>query len=566
MAVNVQQIPLKIVGGNHFGRYPKISVEQTFNMIISDNALVDYAGYKNQALIAADAKGRSIHTSTIGGFMIAVVGSQVFKIEKNAFGVVAASFIPGGNLATSTGDVFIAENNNSEIAITDYVNIYIYNYSTETFKTSGIDFTLNYTFKLSPGFITFQNTRFIVAAAGTNNWVLSAANNGTSWPADAQHVGQLQTKPDTVQAAIPFPGRGNQLFVFGSTIAESWNDVGAALFPYQRNSSFNVDYGCINPSTLAYQDNYVVWIAISEEAGPVLMYSTGGDVHEISTDGIDYQLSLLKAPQDCTAFLVKLDGHLIYHFTFKTDNLTYLYDFNTKEFFTATDEFLNYHIARKIVFFENKYYFVSFNDGNLYEFGTQITNFQYSDTHIAEMPRIRICPPIRLPTQNWFIPRSLYFTVENGQPNTITFNEVEVMITEDLGIPMLDEFGVAEMIDEDALTTKVMTTVEIDMISEDTEAFMVEEIDGTTIMILDYYTDEVTATNIQSNMAIDLAISRDGGENFSSSVRYNMNPTGQRRSRILFTRLGGANDFTPMIQFWGLSRYVAFDGVVEAYT
>lgn len=533
MPQEVQQIPLKVVGGNHFGRYPKISKEETFNMIISDSALVEYAGYKNVLHLTDIKTGRGIHTSLIGDFMIAVVGSQVFKIIIDGFGNLASFLIPGGNLSTSEGDVFIAENNNKEIGITDGVHIYIYNYATETFKTSGIDFPINYTFTFAPGFISFQNGRFNVAALGTNNWVLSDINQGTSWPADAQHIGELQTKPDTVQAALPFPGRGNQLFLFGSSVVESWTDVGAALFPYQRNSSFNIDYGCINASTIAFQDEFVVWIGISEEAGPVLMYSTGGAIKEISTDGIDYQLSLLKNPEDCTGFLIKLDGHLIYQFTFRSDNLSYIYDFNSREFFTVTDENLNYHIARKVVFFNNQYYFVSYNDGNLYEIGTQFTNYQYSDTHIAEIPRMRICPPIRLPNQNWFIVRSLYFTVENGQPNFFTnTNPVTFMITEDSASTL--------MITEDPTNNLMITE---DSNPEGDQAF-----------------DAI------SNMAIDLIISRDGAETFNSAIRYNMNPTGQRRSRIIYYRLGAANDFTPMIQFWGLSRFVAFDGVVEAYT
>lgn len=532
MPQQVQQIPLKVVGGNHFGRYPKISVEQTFNMLISDGALVEYAGYQNVLQITQGTKGRSIHTSLIGGFMIAVIGAQVFKIEEDMLGNLTAIFVPGGNLATSTGEVYIAENNNSEIAITDGIHIYVYNYANETFKVSGIDFTASYAeFSFSPGYITFQNTRFIVAANGTTSWVLSGPNDGTSWPDDAQHIGQLQSKPDRVQAALPFPGRGNQLFLFGSSVAESWTDIGAALFPYQRNSSFNIDYGCINPATIAFQDEFVVWIGISEEAGPVLMYSTGGAVKEISTDGIDYQLSLLKNPQDSSGFLIKLDGHLIYQFTFKSDNLTYFYDFTSKEFFTATDENLNYHIARKVVFFDNKYYFVSYNDGNLYEFGTQFTNYNYSPTNIREIPRMRICPPIRLPSQNWFVPRSLYFTVENGQPNFFT------NITP-------DEF----------------------MITEDTGAFMITEDTG-AIMITEDSNDEGDQQfNAISNMAIDLSISRDGGETFNNAIRYNMNPTGVRRSRIIYYRLGISNDFTAMIQFWGLSRFVAMDGVVECYT
>lgn len=495
MPAQVQQVPLKIVGGNLFGRYGKLSDEQTFNMIVSDNGLVDYAGYAAVAQMTSTTKGRGIHTSSIGNFMLAVVGGQAYRINTN----LVPLFI--GNLATNKGDVSIAENNNREIVITDGINIYVYNYFDSSFKISGVDFMFSYTFTFNPGYITFQNTRFLVAANGTNNWVLSASNDATTWPADASHVGELQTKPDTVQAAIPFPGRGNLMFLLGKTVTESWTDTGAALFPYQRSSSFNVDYGCLNPNSIAWQDNYIVWLGQSEESGIVLLYTTGGETKQISTDGIDFVLSQLKNPQDCTGFMVKIDGHLMYHFTFNTDNLSYLYDFNTKMFFTVTDEFSNYFIARQVVFFNNDYYFVSFNDGKLYRMGTQYTNYTYSlpnaDVLIQkEIPRIRICPPVRLPSQNYFIARSASFTIENGQPNTITF----------------------------------------------------------------------TNNIVDTNMAIDLLLSYDGGTTFGSSYRYNLNFTGKRKSKLIYYRLGQANDMTPQIQFWGSKRFIAFDGVIECHS
>ena len=66
--------------------------------------------------------------------MIAVVENQVFAIGLGLnFGVV-------GQLQTSTGDVYIAENNNGEIGIVDGVILYVYNYLTGTFKVSGTDF------------------------------------------------------------------------------------------------------------------------------------------------------------------------------------------------------------------------------------------------------------------------------------------------------------------------------------------------------------------------------------------------------------------------------------------
>lgn len=523
----ILEVPLRIVGGNKYGRYKKISTEQTFNMIVSDDWLVDYAGY---AFILAltnnlKAEGRGIHSSVINNLMIVVVDDGVFSIKSTPIGLIP-SFV--GHLSTSVGEVYISENNGTptkgnQIALSDGANIYIYNTSSsptiQPFVIVPIDFT--------PGFLSFQNSRFIVASVGTNEWRLSDVdvNGNITFPEDSQHIGLLQTKPDTVQAAVPMPGRGNMLFLFGTTVGEQWNDVGAALFPYQKTTSFNLDYGCINPNSIAYQGTYIVWIGVNEEAGLVVMYTTGGDIKEVSTDGIDYLFSTLKNPQDCSGFLVKVDGHLFYQFTFKSDNISLILDLTTETFFTVTDENLNYHIARKIVYFNNTYYFVSYNDGNLYEFGTKYTNYKYQTGLPREMPRIRYCPTVRLPNQRPFIAKSLGFTIEQGQINPETTIVSEYMITENTDSHMLTENGLNLMITEGFDHPAMLTY----------------------------------------NMAVDLSISRDGGETFSSEYRQYMNPTGQRKSRFIYQRLGRANEFTPQLQFIGNQRFVCNDGILEIY-
>lgn len=519
-----EQIPLKIVGGTKFGRYPKISQEQTWNMLVSDNALVDYAGYINRASIAPGLKGRGLYSSTIANKMFAVIGNVVYSIDKN----LAKTFI--GTIATSSGDIFIAENNKSQIAITDKVNIYVYNYLDFTFQTvTGLSLTAIFGFDVSPGHISFQNGRFILSCLGTTSWILSAFNDGTMWVNAANNVGSLQTKPDTVQAVIPFPGKGNLIFVFGSSVVEPWIDVGAALFPYQKNTSFNIDYGCLNAASIDALGDYIVWLGANEQSGPVIMLSDGNTLKEISTDGIDFKFSLLKNPNDCSGFFMKLDGHLIYQFTFKTDNLSYIYDFTSQQFFNVSDENLNYHVARRVVFFNNKYYFVSFNDGNLYEFGTEYTNYQYDINNVKQIPRFRIPPPLRFQDQTYRIINSLSFTVENGQPNQITKkifgNNQHLIITAEDNTWITSEDGHPIGADQSTYLT------EIDIASE----------------------------------AIDLSISRDGGETFNNQIRQNMNPSGVRKSRLIFQRLGIANDTTAMIQFWGFGRFVAFDGIVEVY-
>ena len=102
---------LEIVGSTRFGRYPKISTEETYNMIISDGFLVDYAGYSALLELVAGGVGRAAYTSTAANFIVAVVSEKVFII------IPGLSSQQVGSLLTATGDVFIAENNNKEIAI-----------------------------------------------------------------------------------------------------------------------------------------------------------------------------------------------------------------------------------------------------------------------------------------------------------------------------------------------------------------------------------------------------------------------------------------------------------------
>lgn len=414
---NHQTVPFKMVGSTVFGRYPKISVEQTFNMIISDDWLVPYAGYQNVLEISPSGKGRGIFVSTRLNKLIVVVDNIVYTVD------TSLNLTQIGLLSTFSGDVFIDENQNNQIGICDKQNIYIYNYITTTFTTVTLNFT--------PGYIYFQDGYFIApdisSIVGSAKWRLSALNDGTNWPLSPQTEGLFQTKPDQVVACVAFPSKENLLFVMGRIVTELWYDTGGALFPYQRSSSVNIDYGCLNPATIAVGDRFVVWLAANEKSGPVIMYSEGGNTVQISNDGINFKLAELNHPEISYGFLFKQDGHLLYQITFPdpSDNLTYTYDFSTQKFFTLTNQTMDFHIAKKVAFFNNTYYFVSLIDGNLYELDTKFTNYDYSNNVIYEIPRTRVCETVRMPDTSPFITQNLNFVVEQGEsvtPGRIDFN------------------------------------------------------------------------------------------------------------------------------------------------
>ena len=398
---DLQELPLPIVGSTKFGRYPIVSNEETLNMIISDGFLVPFAGYSIKVSTPGD-EGRGLYTSNIHGIMVAVINDRVYEVTADPDGTLFYSEV--GQLNTTNGVVYIDENINNQIAICDLEDLWLYNPIAATFTQVSISFM--------PGYITYQDTRFIAPALGSANWRLSDPSDGATW--DAANASSIQTKPDNVVATLRMPGRGNTLLVFGENVTELWQDVGAQLFPYQRLSSMNIDYGCLNAATIANNTNYVVWLGANEKSGPTIMYTEGNDIQRISTDGIDFQLAQLQYPANAYAFFFRQDGHDIYQITWPYDNVTYAYDFNTKSFFTITDHNQNYHPATRIAFFNDTYYFVSNSDGNIYEMSTKYTNYETSVGVFSDIPRVRVCPNIRLPNGARFSAVYTTILIEQG--------------------------------------------------------------------------------------------------------------------------------------------------------
>lgn len=411
-------LPLNIVGGSAFGRYAKISTEQTFNMMISDNALVPYPGYKKKVALNGGV-GREIYGSTKYKHLIAVVDNNVFTIDPN-FAVAKV-----GELETFSGQVYIAENANQQIGIADGLNLYTFNYGSNTFTQASIDFL--------PGFLAYQDGYGIAASKNTNQWRLSAPNNFDSWPDDAPNVGALQSKVDNVMATVPFT---RSLMVFGKIVTEQWYDTGGQLFPYQRNNFYNIDYGTINASSIAtgaiqqqgqQLTPIIAWVGINEKSGPAIMYSMGGEPMQASFDGLNYRLEQLTAPEDVYGFMFKEAGHVIYQVTWPTDNYSIAVDFTVQKFYTLTDEKLNYHIAKRVAYFNNAYYFLSFNDGDLYQVSSQFNTYNG-----AEIPRIRIPAPLRLPDSSRFVLNNVTLTMEQGDFDAP--QRVDLSLSDDGGI------------------------------------------------------------------------------------------------------------------------------------
>lgn len=530
-AARYKDLPLKMVGGTRFGRYSKISSEQTWNMIISDGWNVPFAGYKNVISIDPKGQGRAIYASTKNNKMFAVINSNVYIISPGLTYTVAI-----GNLATTAGnDCFIAENNNGIVLFSDFEYLYSYSYATNVLT----QLTSTKLVISSPGYITFQNGRFIVPDTSTNLWYISGVGD-TTFSATSQFQGALQTKPDTCQAIIRFPGKGNLLLVMGNVVTEQWQDIGAQLFPYQRTPYSNIDYGCLNPASIDENEDIACWVAGNEKSGAFIMFTDGNGVKRISNDGIDFKLANLIDPTNVYGYLFRQDGHLIYVATWPTDGISYAYDFNTQEFSTLSNENLNAYIAKDVVYFNGNYYFVSTIDGNIYQMSSNFYTYDYGNGNVFEIPRIRIPPPIRMPDQSRFITGYMGFTIEQGQ-FSYDYRDTRSLLSDEQLNPITTQGGQPSLVplaypNQNQYTQR-----------------------GAQQYIGNGY-------NFRTNVPrVDLSLSKDGGRNYSNNVSLNMRPEGKRQNRLMWWRLGASNDLIPQYRFYGLNRFVMTDGIAGVY-
>lgn len=443
------------------------------------------------------------------------------------------------------------------------------------------DFLITEPLDFTPAYVFFHDGRFVVPSnrAGgqqISQWRLSnpilvtgATASIITFPNTQQFVGGFQTKPDLPVAGSRLPGRGQNIFIMGSEVTEPWVDLGLAKFPYQKQTSFNIDFGCINASTVSTLNNLVVWLGGNERTGPVIMYTTGQDVKKISTDGIDFLFERLNSPSECYGFTYMQSGHLFYVITFfdPSDNLTLAYDFNTDKFYNLSDENLDYFIAKKVVYFNEKYYFISINDGDIYELNSDFTTYTYRDNVVEEIPRARILPTYL--TQDgvgqvfnnvWFVMEQGIDSQYTGQGNNIASINVTAGGTDYTECTVLIEGDGSAAHATATIVAGVVTSITVN-----NPGF------GYTWAVVTLIGDGTGAeASVLLNVAdyipqVNISVSYDGGYSWSNFDKMAVNTYGKFKNRFYYDGLGYGNEFTLQFRMYMKSRFVCKNGMMSFY-
>lgn len=523
-------VQVDVVGSSTFGVDPKISPAKTYNMIVSNGALVGNMGFKKSIELLSDenqrVEGRGIFRSIRGLIAIVVVNKQVWRLANNN----GASLV--GEIDTSSGPVFIDENLSGQICIVDGLDAYIYNRITNSFtkQSLGAD--------LVPNYVVFHDTYFLFGNA-------DVSGNGAKWFAYSFDTDStikevfelaLQTKPDYARAVVRLPGLGNNVLVMGESVSEIHTAVGG-LQGYQRVSTKNIDYGVLNVETIAFSDRFVVWLATNQSAEPVIATFNGQEFQTLSSDGINNLLRSIQNPRKSSGMMYKVYGHLIYQITFydSRDDISLIYDFTEQKFYHISDYDLTFHPARQFIYAREKYFFISLKNGSIYESSTDLISYdenlvnEGSSSYLEHLnhiiPRQRVCSSIRTDGSRFRCRRMLLILkqgsdVRNSELKYLTGCS-EKIVTIDTG--------------EDIVT--IQGGEAIVTISSD--------------KCLPY------------RPAVDLAVSKDGGETYSAYVRRDMRFLGFRQNEMTWEQLGICNEFTPKFKFWGYDNFVILGATLE---
>lgn len=399
-------IDLQIVGSTKYGRDPKISLENTYNMYVADNALVSYSGYKTVKTILGQ-ESRGIYASVKNNIMLHVIDGNVYRVNSSL------SYDKVGNLDTRTGPVFMTENN-TQFCFSDLDEIYTYEVGGVVQKATIQPGTTDDPFVA--GYMDYQDNYFLCPNRLNNVWNISHLGNGNNWTAIDSSNGLTYssifgTKPDVMQAVVAF---NRQIFVMAKTGTEVWKDVGNTLFPYVRDNSISIDHGCASIESIAEGFGYVIWVSNNNYSKASIIYSNGGPPIPLQNDGIEIVVQSLEHPESSTGFLFKEGDHIFYQVTFYQDNLTLLYDFTTDRFYTLSDENYNHHIARKLVIFNNKSYFIGLPKKGISQVGLYEMNPKYSTYDGKYIPQFRVVPPVRKPDASRFRMNQAIITMQQG--------------------------------------------------------------------------------------------------------------------------------------------------------
>lgn len=256
----------------------------------------------------------------LDGVTYVVAGNTFYSIDVNGNKTSLAT------LNTSTGTVKIkaitgASDTNHQIVIKDGTNMYTYNLGTSTGQFPITDASCPQT----ATDIENQDDYIIAVLNNSIQFQICNVADTTTWNAldFASKIGQ----PDNITAVL---SHESKIWFFGNKTTEIWYDSGNAFFPFQKDTTVFLHYGCPAKDSISVNGNYFIFLSSNGKGGysifqtlPRIYYYNPAP---ISTPPIDTLIGELATISDAIGNIYNKDGHEFYELTFPTGNKTLVYD------------------------------------------------------------------------------------------------------------------------------------------------------------------------------------------------------------------------------------------------
>jgi hypothetical protein len=386
MARTDRRLEIQIAGSSNSGLSPEINPERTINMYIivdpatGERKLISTPGFRIQKEQSGN-EGRAlfVRSKSASTKMYSVEDNEVYFYDSS----LLRSKITSTSLATISGYIGIADNNANQIFFVDGVDGYIWNEATTTWSTISSG-----GFPSTPLDATFLDGYFITAKQDTNEFFISALNDGLTWDA-LRNRGILESEGDII---VAIRKRGNRLFLFGRRNTEILENVGASDFPFRIIKNETMEFGCAAIGSVREGFGQIFWLADDRDGASLLVKSGGSTPSRISNRAFEYAVSTYTNKEDARAILFQSNGQIFYMINFETDNATWLYN-DTSKSLTEMQELDGSRVrAQAHAVFKNVDYMLAYNDGNLYSIDET-----YNKHGLDFVSRIIIPRPITFP-------------------------------------------------------------------------------------------------------------------------------------------------------------------------
>jgi hypothetical protein len=172
--------------------------------------------------------------------------------------------------------------------------------------------------------VDFIDGYIVYAESGSGQWGCSELYDGANY--SALDVSTAERAPDDL---VTLKVDHRQVALFGQTTTELWWNAAAsgAGFPFELLSGGIIEYGILGRHAVAKQDNSLLWLAHDR----TIRRLQGVTPLRVSQHAVERKLSSYPRVDDCEAFPMNWNGHLMVVFRFPAAGATWVFDCTTGE-------------------------------------------------------------------------------------------------------------------------------------------------------------------------------------------------------------------------------------------